>query len=144
AARELCACALIDPTPPPKTLVARPPHPFANLQRKSSPPLQRPHPARGVAQTKLTMPSSCAGPTPGQPNRTPRGQRKQQMTTWRYLLFISSSREAEADAYQRLPDELNDLGQQGWELTTVTDEGDAKIFILKQPNEVTVDPSALA
>ena len=56
------------------------------------------------------------------------------MTTWRYLLFISSSREAEADAYQGLQDELNDLGQQGWELTAVTDEGDAKIIILKQPD----------
>jgi hypothetical protein len=72
------------------------------------------------------------------------GKGSSKMTTWRYLLFISSSREAEADAYQGLQDELNDLGQQGWELTAVTDEGDAKIFILKQPNEVTVDPSALA
>ena len=66
------------------------------------------------------------------------------MTAWRYLLFISSSREAEADAYQGLQDELNDLGQQGWELTAVTDEGDAKIFILKQPDEVIVDPDAQA
>jgi hypothetical protein len=72
------------------------------------------------------------------------GKGSSKMTTWRYLLFISSSREAEADAYQGLQDELNDLGQQGWELTAVTDEGDAKIFILKQPDEVTVDPSALA
>jgi len=36
------------------------------------------------------------------------------MTAWRYQLFISSSREAEADAYQGLQDQLNDLGQQGW------------------------------
>jgi hypothetical protein len=47
-------------------------------------------------------------------------------------------------AYQRLQDELNDLGQQGWELTAVTDEGDAKIFILKQPDEIIVEPSAQA
>jgi len=79
-----------------------------------------------------------------QPNRAPRGQRKQQMTTWRYQLFISSSREAEADDYQGLQDELNDLGQQGWELTAVTDAGDAKVFILKQPDENIVDPSAQA
>ena len=69
------------------------------------------------------------------------------MTAWRYQHFISSSREAEADAYQRLQDQLNDLGQQGWELTAVTDAGDAKIFILKQPDEadeITVDPFTLA
>ena len=66
------------------------------------------------------------------------------MTAWRYLVFISSSHEAEADAYQGLQDELNDLGQQGWELTAVTDEGDAKIFILKQPDEIIVEPSAQA
>ena len=74
-----------------------------------------------------------------QPNRTPRGQREQQMTTWRYQLFISSSREAEADAYQRLQYELNDLGRQGWELTAVTDAGDAKVFILKEPDEINMD-----
>ena len=66
------------------------------------------------------------------------------MTTWRYQLFISSSREAEADDYQGLQDELNDLGQQGWELTAVTDAGDAKVFILKQPDENIVDASAQA
>ena len=66
------------------------------------------------------------------------------MTAWRYQLFISSSREAEADAYQGLQDELNDLGQQGWELTAVTDEGDAKIFILKQPDQNIIDPLAQA
>ena len=66
------------------------------------------------------------------------------MTPWRYQLFISSSREAEADAYQGLEDELNDLGRQGWELTAVTDTGDAKVFILKQPDEAIVDPSAQA
>ena len=66
------------------------------------------------------------------------------MTTWRYQLFISSSGKAEADAYQGLQDQLNDLGQQGWELTAVTDAGDAKIFILKQPDEVIVDPDAQA
>ena len=66
------------------------------------------------------------------------------MTAWRYQLFISSSREAEADAYQGLQDELNDLGQQGWELTAVTGEGDAKIFILKQPDENIIDPLAQA
>ena len=31
--------------------------------------------------------------------------------------------------------------REGWELTAVTDAGDAKIFILKQPN--IVDPLAL-
>jgi len=29
-------------------------------------------------------------------------------------------------------------------LTAVTDEGDAKIFILKQPDEIIVEPSAQA
>jgi hypothetical protein len=66
------------------------------------------------------------------------------MKTWRYLLFISGSGEAEADAYQGLQDELNDLGQQGWELTAVTDASDAKVFILKQPDEIIVDPLAQA
>jgi FMN phosphatase YigB (HAD superfamily) len=70
------------------------------------------------------------------------GKGSSKITTWRYQLFISSSREAEADAYQGVQDELNDLGQQGWELTAVTDAGDAKVFILKQPNEMIVDPSA--
>jgi hypothetical protein len=79
-----------------------------------------------------------------QPNRTPRGQRKQQMTTWRYQVFITSSREAEADDYQGLQDELNDLGQQGWELTAVTDAGDAKVFILKQRDQNIIDPLAQA
>jgi hypothetical protein len=40
--------------------------------------------------------------------------------------------------------ELNDLGQQGWELPAVTDAGDAKIFILKQPDENIIDPLAQA
>ena len=66
------------------------------------------------------------------------------MTAWRYQLFISSSREAEADAYQGVQDQLNDLGQQGWELTAVTAAGDAKIFILKQPDENIIDPLAQA
>ena len=69
------------------------------------------------------------------------------MTTWRYQLFvISVGAQAGADVlgHQGLEDELNDLGQQGWELTAVTDAGDAKIFILKQPDEVIVDPSAQA
>ena len=79
-----------------------------------------------------------SGPT----EQNPGGQKKQQMTAWRYLLFISSSREAEADDYQGLQGELNDLGQQGWELTAVTDAGDAKVFILKQPD--IGDPLALA
>src|SRR6516164_11329888 len=61
-----------------------------------------------------------------QANRTePRaGQRKQQMTTWKYQLFvISVGAQAGADVagHQGLEDELNDLGQQGWELTAVTD-----------------------
>ena len=76
------------------------------------------------------------------PNQQGKGSRK--MAAWRYQLFISSSREAEADAYQGLQDELNDLGQQGWELTAVTDAGEAKVFILKQPDEISVDPSAQA
>ena len=69
------------------------------------------------------------------------------MTTWRYQLFvISVGAQAGADVlgHQGLQDELNDLGQQGWELTAVTDEGDAKIFILKQPNENIIDPLAQA
>jgi hypothetical protein len=57
---------------------------------------------------------------------------------------MSSSREAEADDYQGLQDELNNLGQQGWELTAVTDAGDAKVFILKQPDEINMDPLAQA
>jgi len=67
------------------------------------------------------------------------------MTTWKYQLFvISVGAQAGADVagHQGLEDELNDLGQQGWELTAVTDAGDAKIFILKQPD--IVDPLALA
>src|SRR5215469_6504369 len=63
------------------------------------------------------------------------------MAAWRYQLFISSSREAEADAYQGVQDQLNDLGQQGWELTAVIDAGAAKVFILKQPDEIGVDPN---
>ena len=69
------------------------------------------------------------------------------MTTWRYQLFvISVGAQAGADVlgHQGLQDQLNDLGQQGWELTAVTDAGDAKIFILKQPDEVIVDPDAQA
>ena len=69
------------------------------------------------------------------------------MTTWRYQLFvISVGAQAGADVlgHQGLQDQLNDLGREGWELTAVTDAGDAKTFILKQPDEVTVDPSALA
>jgi len=69
------------------------------------------------------------------------------MTTWRYQLFvISVGAQASGDVsgHQGLQDELNDLGQQGWELTAVTDAGDAKIFILKQPDEVIVDPDAQA
>ena len=41
-------------------------------------------------------------------------------------------------------DQLNDPGQQGWELTAVTDASDAKIFILKQPDEIIIDPFAQA
>ena len=68
------------------------------------------------------------------------------MTTWRYQLFvISVGAQAGAEAFlghQGLQDQLNDLGREGWELTAVTDAGDAKIFILKQPD--IVDPLALA
>ena len=70
------------------------------------------------------------------------------MKTWRYQLFvISAGAQASADVagHQGLQDELNDLGQQGWELTAVTDAGDAKIFILKQGDEINMDdPLALA
>ena len=70
------------------------------------------------------------------------------MTTWRYQLFvISIGAQAGADVsgHQGLEDELNDLGQQGWELTAVTDEGDAQIiFILKQPDQNIIDPLAQA
>ena len=69
------------------------------------------------------------------------------MTTWRYQLFvISVGAQAGADVlgHQGLQDQLNDLGQDGWELTAVTDAGDGKIFILKQPDEVIVDPDAQA
>ena len=69
------------------------------------------------------------------------------MITWRYQLFVAGgSGEAEGDTltHQGLEDELNDLGRQGWELTAVTDAGDAKIFILKQPEEIIVDPFAQA
>ena len=51
------------------------------------------------------------------------------MTTWRYQLFvISVDAQAGADVlgHQGLKDQLNDLGQEGWELTAVTDAGDAK------------------
>jgi hypothetical protein len=74
-----------------------------------------------------------------------RGKGSSKMTTWRYQLFvISIGAQAGADVlgHQGLEDELNDLGQQGWELTAVTDAGDAKIFILKQPD--IVDPLTLA
>jgi len=69
------------------------------------------------------------------------------MTTWRYQLFvISVGAQAGADVlgHQGLQDQLNDLGQEDWELTAVTDAGDAKIFILKQPDEITLDPLAQA
>jgi hypothetical protein len=69
------------------------------------------------------------------------------MTTWRYQVFvISVGAQAGADVlgHQGLQDQLNDLGQEGWELTAVTDAGDAKIFILKQPDEITLDPLAQA
>jgi hypothetical protein len=82
------------------------------------------------------------------PNRTSGGVKGSgKMTTWRYQLFvISVGAQAGADVsgHQGLEDELNDLGQQGWELTAVTEAGDAKIFILKQPDEVIVDPDAQA
>jgi hypothetical protein len=54
------------------------------------------------------------------------------MTTWRYQLFVIGSGERDLD---KLQDDLNVLGQEGWELTAVTDAGDAKIFILKQTND---------
>jgi hypothetical protein len=69
------------------------------------------------------------------------------MTTWRYQLFvISVGAQAGADVlgHQGLQDQLNDLGREGWELTAVTDAGDSKIFILKQPDEIIGDPLALA
>ena len=86
------------------------------------------------------------------------------MTPWRYQLFVidgSGRTERGVLTHQGLEDELNDLGpqhannfpgatlklakkQQGWELTAVTDTGDAKIFILKQPDEIIVEPSAQA
>ena len=69
------------------------------------------------------------------------------MTNWRYQLFvISVGAQAGADVlgHQGLQDQLNDLGQDGWELTAVTDAGDAKIFILKQSEEIIVDPLAQA
>jgi hypothetical protein len=75
------------------------------------------------------------------------GKGSSKMTTWRYQLFVVSvGARAGADVlgHQGLEDELNDLGQQGWELTAVTDAGDAKIFILKQPDEITLDPLAQA
>ena len=69
------------------------------------------------------------------------------MTTWRYQVFvISVGAQAGADVlgHQGLQDQLNDLGQEDWELTAVTDAGDAEIFILKQPDEITLDPLAQA
>ena len=69
------------------------------------------------------------------------------MTPWRYQLFVidgSGRTEGGALTHQGLEDELNDLGRQGWELTAVTDTGDAKIFILKQPDEIIVDPFSQA
>jgi hypothetical protein len=86
-----------------------------------------------------------SGPTSEQ--NLGRGKGSSKMTTWRYQLFvISVGAQAGADVlgHQGLEDELNDLGQQGWELTAVTDAGDAKIFILKQPGEIIVDPDAQA
>jgi hypothetical protein len=75
------------------------------------------------------------------------GKGSSKMKTWRYQLFvISIGAQAGEDVsgHQGLQDELNNLGQQGWELTAVTDAGDAKIFILKQPEEIIVDPLAQA
>jgi hypothetical protein len=75
------------------------------------------------------------------------GKGSSKMTTWRYQLFvISVGAQAGADVlgHQGLQDQLNDLGQEGWELTAVTDAGDAKIFILKQPDEISLDPLAQA
>jgi hypothetical protein len=74
------------------------------------------------------------------------GKGSSKMTTWKYQLFvISVGAQAGADVlgHQGLQDQLNDLGQDGWELTAVTDAGDAKIFILKQRDEIIVDPVAL-
>jgi hypothetical protein len=51
---------------------------------------------------------------------------------------------ADVLGHQGLQDQLNDLGREGWELTAVTVAGDAKIFILKQPDEITLDPLAQA
>jgi hypothetical protein len=57
------------------------------------------------------------------------GKGSSKMTTWRYQVFvISVGAQAGADVlgHQGLQDQLNDLGQEGWELTAVTDAGDAK------------------
>jgi hypothetical protein len=85
--------------------------------------------------------------TNGDSDLIARNSEEATMTTWRYQLFvIGGSGEAEGDVltHQGLEDELNDLGRQGWELTAVTDAGDAKIFILKQADEIIVDPFAQA
>jgi len=91
----------------------------------------------GLPPTGMFMASDGNRHRTGRTEMAPRaGQRKQHMTTWRYQLFvISVGAQASADVsgHQGLQDELNDLGRQGWELTAVTDAGDAKIFILKQP-----------
>lgn len=54
------------------------------------------------------------------------------MTAWRYQLYpVSPGREA-----SQVQEALNNLGQQGWELVAVTDDGtNGKIYILKQPAE---------
>jgi len=62
-----------------------------------------------------------------------------------WLAAVCSARtvyQIRTNNHKGLQDQLNDLGREGWELTAVTDAGDAKIFILKQPN--IVDPLALA
>ena len=89
----------------------------------------------------------CAGPTikPNVQTEPRAGQRKQQnenleISAFHYRWFWRGW--SRALSHQGLEDELNDLGREGWELTAVTDAGDAKIFILKQPD--IVDPLALA
>jgi len=62
-----------------------------------------------------------------------------------WLAAVCSARtvyQIRTNNHKGLQDQLNDLGREGWELTAVTDVGDAKIFILKQPD--IVDPLALA
>jgi hypothetical protein len=62
-----------------------------------------------------------------------------------WLAAVCSARtvyQIRTNNHKGLQDQLNDLGREGWELTAVTDAGDVKIFILKQPD--IVDPLALA